>query len=204
MKKLNKCFKNNDQLLNLNWNKHFYSFEDNIKIIIVLTSLYENNIITINKLKGQLKALKAGTLTKTKNTFHCNINNEWYDHESFSVIYKDLFNFCNISFIKLIEILQLYSGKNYNYCINIIRESIFKPLLNTFSNSDYDYFNHFINTTLIDFPEIKQKGYKYECYECGNYRFEKDHRQTNEKGIEKLNDYFHQYKKGNLSKIPKL
>jgi len=122
-------------------------------------------------------------------------------------VFKDLFityKLDTINISTLINTIQLYLNKNYNYCIDYMVSNIYPKLLNTFSYSylDIDYLSQFIDTNLIHFPKIKHKGYCSECYECGNSHFELNHRGTIAQ-IEDIINYFHHYKKGNLTKIPK-
>lgn len=208
----NKKFSINDKIINIYWDRFLYKLDngffqeikDEYKTLIVLAQLYERNIITKEKLIGQLKSLKKKELTRFKKTYHCTINDKWYNNEPFTEVLKDLYS-SEVTFIKLIEILQLYTNKNYNFCINLIIENIIKPLLESFSNSyySYDYFSQIFETNLLGFPEIKQEGYYTECYECGNKHFEPNSRQTVEEGMKQIIDFLHYYKKGNLTKIPK-
>lgn len=210
--KLNKYFDKSDKIYDIDW-YHFLDrldcyypvkINDEYKTLIVLTGLYENNIISKEKLKGQLKSLREKALTKFKKTYHCTINNQWYNDEPFSNVLKDLYE-SEISFIKLIEVLQLYTNKNYNYCINLIVENILSPLLRYFSDhTSYRYFDDIFKTTLSDFPDIESEGTYSKCYCCGNNRFERSEELTFNLGLEKIKDFFHYYKKGNLTKIPRL
>lgn len=202
MSKLNKVFTKNDKIINISWGKSIHHLGIEMQILLVLTSAYVNKTITLEKLKGQLSSLRKGTLQKFKQTYHCGINNRWYNDESASEVFKDIGCNNEISYDDLIEVLQLYTGKNYNYCINMIIDSIIRPLLNYFSNSYYNYFNQIFSTNLSEFPELKQKGYETHCYECGHRHFESDSKRTREQ-ITEITDFFHNYKKGNLTKIPK-
>lgn len=201
----NKKFTINDKIENISYDRFLYYLEEEIMVLVVLTGLYEQNIITLDKLKGQLSSLRKGDLLKHKRTYHCDINNKWYSHEPAKEVFKDLSkDITSVNYIKLLEVLQLYTTKNYNYCINLIINSIIKPTLNRFSQSSYsyDYFSQLFSTNLTDFPKIKIEGYRSECYECGSSHFVADERATRNK-INTIVEFFHLYKKGNLTKIPK-
>lgn len=209
IKFMNKVLTEHDKINNIRWNNIVYTLEKEMIAIIVLTKLYEKNIITREKLMGQLQSLRVGTLTEFKKTHHCTINDKWYNEEHFTDIFEDLFHYreinsqISVSYPKLLEVLQLYSNKNYNFCINTIVDQIIKPTLVYFSNSSYDYFIQLFETSLNNFPTIKQEGYRSECSCCGSSEFQSDSKRTREEGIEKIKNLFHQFKKGNLSKIPK-
>jgi hypothetical protein len=199
----NKIFKPTDKIINIKWDTYYYSVPHEFLVLIVLTSLYENNVITLDKLKGQVRSLRDKQLLKYRNTYHCDINDRWYNDVGMMEVFEDLFNIKQVSFLKLIEVLQLYTNTNYNYCINLIIGKIINPLLDRFTYSThYDYFGQLFTTTLYDFPNILHKGYKSECYECGASRFTNDEKKTKEQ-ISQIIDYLHYYKKGTLTKIPK-
>ena len=200
----NKQFFSTDTIEIISWDRTLYPLEHEIIAIIILAGLYENGTITREKLMGQLQSLRKGELLKFRKTYHCTINNRWYSDEPFTEIFKDLLAFKRVSYVKLIEVLQLYNNKNYNYCINVIVNQIIQPLLNYFASQyhSYDYFSQIFITDLKDFPKIEQKGYRSECWECGNTHFSSDIRRTKEKGTEQIISFFHNYKKGNLTKNP--
>ena len=109
-------FTKTDNFYFWHYDRGLWYLEDEIVIFLILSGLYERNIITLDKLKGQLKSLKEGTLQQYKKTYHCTINDKWYNDEPARNIFKDLFeqyelNYINI--IKLIEVIQLYTNKNY-------------------------------------------------------------------------------------------
>lgn len=203
---MNKIFNNQDNFFFWSWDRGLWYLEDEIVILLILSGLYERNIITLDKLKGQLKSLKEGKLQQYKKTYHCTINDKWYNDEPSIEIFKELYTnykLEHISIIKLIEVIQLYLNKNYNYCIDFIISNIFPRFLNSFSNSQGEVsFNNYIDVQIEDFPSIKIKGYKSECYECGNEHFTSNHRETISQ-IDDIIEFFHEYKKGNLLKIPK-
>lgn len=202
----NKKLKLEDSFYFWHYDRGFCYLEDEIFILLVLSELYNKDIITLDKLKGQLKSLKKGDLQKYKRTYHCTINDKWYNDEAAREIFKDLFESYKLNYISiktLIEVVQLYLNKNYNYSIDFIVSNIFVRLLNSFSNlQGKDSFNNYIDVQMDNFPEIKIKGYETECYECGSNHFNVDHRQTIAQ-IDDIINFFHQYKKGNLLKIPK-
>lgn len=199
----NKEFGLNDKII---FKKPFIlnNLENDIYILVVLSMLYEREIITLNKLKGQLKSLRKGDLQKYKRTFHNSINNRWYNDISAMNIFEELyaeFNLGVISISKLIEVVQLYTNTNYNSCINFIVSNILKLSLESFSNSTYTYLSEILEVTIESFPLIKHVGFKDECPFCGREHYHIDTRLTKER-IQDIVKFFHPYKRGNLDKIP--
>lgn len=203
---MNKIFNNQDNFFFWSWDRGLWYLEDEIVILLILSGLYEKDIITLTKLKGQLKSLKDNKLQQYKKTYHCTINDKWYNDEPARKVFKNLYEqykLEHISIIKLIEVIQLYTNKNYNYSIDFIISNIFPRLLNSFSNRQGEVsFNNFVDVQIDNFPKIEIKGYKSECYECGSSHFEANHRKTVSQ-IDDIIEFFHKYKKGNLLKIPK-
>lgn len=181
----------------------FYSYDIEYYILVVLIGLHYNKIIDDNKLKGQLKSLRDGTLNKRKNNYHCKINNKWYNDESPRYIFDDLSQLIpqtNISFNEFIKYIQLYENKNYNYCLNIIFRVYLKEIYDKW-NPEYNYSFKDINPfKLKDFPNIVaiHKNYEY-CEYCGHIHTAVE---KNINDINNINNYIHHMKKGNLSKIP--
>lgn len=56
-------------------------------ILLVLSCLHHEKKISDAKLKGQFQALRKGTLQRKKNTYHCTINNSWYNDENITEIW---------------------------------------------------------------------------------------------------------------------
>lgn len=201
----NKEFKSSDRIENISWGRFLCYLEGEAMALIVLASLYESNVITREKLKGQLSSLRKGNLLKRKGTYHCEINDRWYSYEPASNVFKDLSERTgSVSYDGLIEVLQLYTGKNYNYCVDYVVGNIIKPTLNRFANSyvSYSYLSELFCTNIEGFPRIEHSGYQSECNCCGGSNFEVDYRGTLMQ-ISKIIDFFHRYKKGNLVKIPR-
>ena len=84
-------FKTDDVLIIQSWNRTLWYLEDEIVTLLILSELYNRKIITLDKLKGQLKSLNKGYLLKHKGTYHCTINNQWYSDEPAKNVFKDLF-----------------------------------------------------------------------------------------------------------------
>jgi len=215
-KKFNRFFDRNDTFKGIPFDS--YELSDEAKALIMLTSLYCTGKITRVKLLGQLKALREGTLTRYKSTYHCKITNKWYSFASFTDILEGLNDrnsyLPEMGYNNLIEVIMLYTNKGYNYSINYIVDYIITPFLELWKRSDYEssdfgsgrFAGAYFETSIKDFPILKKFEFGYNecdyscccCCSCKSYRYEAD-----EKAREKIINYFHQYKKGDLTKIPK-
>lgn len=74
----------------ININKWFGYIELEGSMLLILSLLHIEGKITDQKLKGQFAALRNGTLQAPKRTYHCDINDQWYNSEPVSDIWSDL------------------------------------------------------------------------------------------------------------------
>lgn len=212
-KKFNRLFRREDTIQGLPY--HTYLLSDEVCALISLTSLYKKKRITRDKLLGQLKALREGTLTRYKKTYHCKITGSWYNEAPFVEILEGLCNSSRlpeVSYNDLIEVISLFANKGYNYSINYIVSSIVLPCFNRWSRVENNnavfgtgnYAGGYFQTNLIDFPEIEKVEYRESnCCCCGCCCSSYISYEVEDNAKEKIINYFHNYKKGNLSKIPK-
>lgn len=186
------------------FNKLNLPFNNDVNYVLVLSLLHLKGIIKDEKLKGQFQALRKGTLTKVKGTYHSSINNRWYSHDNPIEIFNDYLKIVHSHEMSIEEVLKyfnMYFNKGHNYSVNVFMNNIVSPLLNSWNPKwDDEYFEQYSS---IQFPNLnlKCKSYSSECYSCGSTHTEYD---TSHYDIRKqLTEYFHSIKKGNLSKIPK-
>jgi len=171
-------------------------------ILLVLSTLHYEKKITDAKLKGQIRALRAGTLQRVKNTHHCDITDRWYNNDSVYEIFEDVITLKGVNtipFKEFIKYISLFENKGYNYAVNTFGIEYIYPLFQNW-NPEYNDDNFGVH---IQFQIEGIKGYTdgYNCYECGSY-----HSTTNKNvssNIELLNEWLHTQKKGNKMRIPR-
>ena len=180
-------------------NYSYFNFNNVDFILIVLTGLYERGIISRKKLIGQLKSLRNNNLLNKKNTYYCSINNSWY-HGVYGIeIFKELYenyNLYKISIVKLLEVIQLYFNKKYNYCINYLVHKIIKNLFDRFKSYNYSNFIFDLNVEfkIDNFPKVEYKYYETYCNCCGKKMYELNKSDT-EKEFNYIINFFKDYKK---------
>ena len=177
-----------------------YNIPTKYKILLVLAVLHNESKISDKKLKGQIQSLRKGELEKYKKTYHCSINNRWYNQVPALEVFEDCLKLTsrNIPFDKILYYIQLFENKGYNYSLNIFGREYIYNLYNEW-NPEYtdksfsDYIGFFI-------PNINITKESHFCYECGHthYSFNKD----STKNIQTISEWLHTKKKGNLKKIP--
>ena len=163
---------------------------DESKLFILLVVFHRNKLISDHSLKDLLGNLKAGKLNRRVGTFHCKLNNVWYNDESILNIYIDvLSNVRGETDIPMKDFLQYvnrYLNKPRNYCIDFIIGNYIIPFVNSYAMNHYncsDYerdevirfmrlFN--ISSTLttenyVSYDKFQTTGYC--CYDCdGSYK----------------------------------
>ena len=179
---------------------------DEYFILFALSVLKKTGKISEAKFKGQIMALRNKTLLTKKNTYHCTINNRWYDREPVIVPFVDCleeFYVVNITIEDLVKDIQYYHNSNYNFAINTFVTCYLYICLDQF----YPYSKHqlFTNYCGIDLPftfiAVFDSSY-CDCCGHGSDSNEFNIRETRNKFKALANPYFHSQKKGNLSKIP--
>lgn len=170
-------------------------------ILLVLATLHYEKKITDAKLKGQFQALKKGTLQKKKGTYHCTLNDHWYNDETayyvFTEVCEDMY-LKEIPFKKFLEYIQLFEGANYNYALNVFGSEYLYPIFNSW-NPEW-HVRDFYNYADFAIPGVVVSDYSHYCYECGSKHTDISKNET--ENLKTINQWLHNQKKGNLSKIP--
>lgn len=189
---------------------NIYNMHDEYYILYVLAMYYHHGKITEEKYKGQIRSLRAGNLQKSKGTYHCALNDRWYDHESAHSVFREVLdnldkNYMYVTGDQLIETIMLYTGKNYNFAVNVLYEEYVKKMLEHWSNYTHWEDDEFgttykLNINVYIKPEMT---IGCRCWECGRGSDEVDSSASFRKGEKELLDYFHTQKRGNLQKIPR-
>ena len=175
----------------------------NIKytILLVLATLHYEGKITDEKLKGQFQSLRKGELQKKKKTYHCGINDQWYNDESVLTIFQEIVSdkgLKQIPFVNFIKYIQSFENVNYNYALNVFGTEYIYLIFNYWNpewhSLAFDDFSGFY------IPGVKITDYSHSCYECGHTH--KDISKNETENLKIINEWLHNKKKGDLKKIP--
>lgn len=191
----------------MDWNR-----PNEIPYLLITVFLRHENIINHEKMMAMFRGIKDGSLDKTRNTYHCKINNKWYSQEPMLSILKEAFyyhfpNGCSMEFKYFIPYLITYLNKPRNYAIDFFMSNVVESALRSYAvryNSDYAAVESFgigHVLTYYDYDRYEPSGYccedcdgDYERYkesEFRNYYFEQ-----NLKDLKKqFSDALHKYKK---------
>ena len=142
--------------------------------------MHKNGIINREKMIAMFRSLREGTLLRYVNTYHCNINDKWYNGESMIDVLEDVFKGAKpiqheqIDFDEMLSYLNLYLNKPKNYCIDYIYSRFVNPLIQSFGGyaRQLDTIQSFgINCrvhSIIAFENFSPSGYC--CDDCdGDY-----------------------------------
>lgn len=176
-------------------------FQTKYMILLVLAVLHKEGKITDAKLKGQLQALRKGTLQKNRRLYHCELNDSWYnDNEPVLRIFTEVASdkcVNSISYQDLLVYINQLEQKGHNHALNVLGSEYIYPIFNSWSPK---YKSSFHDCLGFMIPGVEAKISKSTCYECGHEHSTVDKNKT--KNLKIMNDWIHQQKKGNLSKIP--
>lgn len=177
------------------YNNHipFGKSENNKTLFLIILFLYHNKVINRQRFLALSKQIKENKMDRRVNTFHCTINDKWYNDETILYIYLDVFSNKKISkldipFEEALPILQLHTGKNKNYTIDWFFYEFIQPIIEKYEQSGH-YFSvnewgieqslQMMQTFGVDFNKSNMKPFHqwkdgnvsgYCCEDCdGDY-----------------------------------
>lgn len=149
------------------WDLRYYpEIHHNLVVFLIITHLHLQGKINDKKMQAMFSSLKKGTLLRKVNTYHCKINNRWYNDEGMFSILCEVYNEVCIRKDLDIEVVLKYLNKflnaNRNYCINYIYIEFILPLFNNLSDPK--------NVKLLKTFELKKFNVNYVSYEEADKR----------------------------------
>lgn len=135
----------------------FGKSENNKTLLLIISFLYHAEVINRARFLALSKQIKENKMDRRVNTFHCTINDKWYNDERTLDIYLDVFNYPNkivdagkarrynlswndIDFKDFLPILMLHTGKNKNFTIDWFFYEFIQPILEKYEQSGH-YFS---------------------------------------------------------------
>jgi hypothetical protein len=159
-------------------NHYNYVIEDRNIILLIIIHLHINKKINDVKLKASFKNYRNRTLNRLVNTYHCRINNKWYNDEQMKTIYLDIYEDIekkDLTIEQVLPYINLLLNKNKNYCIDFIYKQYVEPIssLTYYSYGEVlEIFDSFKikGIELISFEDAIGLGDGYCCEDCsGDY-----------------------------------
>lgn len=184
------------------WYRRFECYIDlKYLILLVLADLHYNKKITDEKFKGQMSALRKGTLQRHKGTYHCTITDRWFNDESAYEVFLDCLEIKGSSLLPFdvfIKYIQEFENKNYNYALNVFGSEYIYRMFNQWNPEGYvQDFPEFIE---FDIPNIYISDTSCTCDYCGCTQHNVD--KNSYHNIKVISEWLHSMKKGNKDKIP--
>jgi hypothetical protein len=153
-----------------NFNGYWYSSEYNIEdeniALLCIINLHLDKKINDTKLLALFKQYNNKNLIRKVNTFHCKINNKWYNDENTLNIYIECYNeFClkrDLDIETCLKYFNLLLNKNKNYCIDFLYFNFCEPLINNIIH--YDRFNDSVINILTETLSIRENKMSFESF----------------------------------------
>jgi len=167
-----------------------YPLPEKSVLFLIIVQLHLCKIINDKKLNAMLKSLKDNSIMRQIGTYHCKINNKWYNKYDYpntmsDIIVKAYRDTCSNPISYDLEVLLKYVHKftnaNRNYNIDWIYHEIIYPYVR---NLDTD--ESIIAIQLFEIPNVhiityeeadnrNELGFGYCCDDCDgdfeNYKF---------------------------------
>lgn len=153
---------------------NYTNISNNDIAILAVFKLHHDKIINDDRLKAYCAQYRNNTLVRKINTYHCRINNEWYnDTSSFEPLMDSYFHKCDgvdLPVDVLLGYLNKLLNRNKNYCIDHLYFTYYKPIINQCdapSDIAFSSFNHdldFPSYEYLDSKGILSSGYC--CRDC--------------------------------------
>jgi hypothetical protein len=162
--------------------------EDNDKLFLLVVALHYNKIIDDAKFAGKMKSLREGKLNRRINTYHCNINNEWYSDDRMVNVLEDVWIKSkvvknNIPLKTFLIYINKLLNKPQNYCVNYCYTQFIKPIVERYNvrsygswDNDFYYNDNCIklidkfgfNLNVVTFSKFEMNNYcsGYCCEDC--------------------------------------
>jgi hypothetical protein len=166
--------------------RDYNSFYNNTHIentditVLLISLLHHNGKINDEKLNAMFSSLRKGKLLRRINTYHCKINDQWYNDTDMFSILMDVYSNVSLSKEMTLEIflgyLNRYHNKNKNYCLDVVYFNYIEPLINNVES--YPHYNILKNFDVLegevltyeDALEKKDLGCGFCCEDCdGDY-----------------------------------
>ncbi len=167
-----------------------YNIEREHRAFLIICFMEKKGMINKERRKSMFHSLREDRLLRFINTYHCKINDKWYNSESMidilmDVIGKSSEKSANLSLDEVLAYANLFLNKNRNYCIDWLYESIIKPCV---QSARYEYkgaenilaeFGLKIHEKYIPYRDFEPHGYccedcdvEYGEYKASQYRAE--------------------------------
>jgi len=144
--------------------------DDNDIAILAIFHLYHNKSINDDRFKAYCKQYKNDTIIRRVNTYHCEINDKWYnDTSTFEPILESYSEKCGnleLSTDDILKYLNKLLNMNKNFCIDHLYYKYYKPVI------DYTLPNNIPSDNDLGLPSYEELDNRdilsngYCCKDC--------------------------------------
>jgi hypothetical protein len=156
---------------------NYSSVQDEDIAILALINLHMNNKINDTRLKALFSQYRNNTLIRKINTYHCKINNKWYnDCITFECIMDSWKELCDnkgdFDIETCLKYFNLLLNKNRNYCIDHFYFNYIQPIIRGYENwRGFELLNslNLYDNTFMSYEKFEdtwQATSGYCCSDC--------------------------------------
>jgi hypothetical protein len=153
-------------------NEHTYSpLEEEGVLFLSTILLHYSQHINRDKMLGMFNSIKGG-MFHFKKTYHCTINDKWYNDELGTYIMKDVLeSFMGISdipFDEVVKYVNLYLNNPKNYCIDWTYSHLIEPVITHYNKKKWASYIG-LSTEYLTYEEADLKydlSSGYCCEDC--------------------------------------
>jgi hypothetical protein len=160
---------------NGDWYTNYTEISNADVAILAIFHLHDQKIINNDRFKAYCKQYNDKSLIRRVNTYHCKINDTWYNDDSTFTAILDSYNEkcqrVDFSVDKMLTYLNKLFNKNRNFCVDHLFFNYVNPVLwNLASYSVNELFKSFdFGTSYRTYDEVERTGdlsFGYCCSDC--------------------------------------
>lgn len=196
-----------------NWNSGYCNYSDidnNDLAILAIFHLHQQKKINDERLNAYCKQYNNNTICRKVKTYHCKINDKWYnDSSTFTAIMDSYNELCikqDLNLETMLTYLNRLLNKPRNYCIDHLYFSYVRPIITRLESTyGIELFNSLnVKTTFKTYEEMDNNGNLssgYCCKDCdgclGEYKRNRYNSYLGYNYIEKLEKEIKSYLNNN-------
>jgi hypothetical protein len=141
--------------------------------VLLISMLHHSGKIPYEKMLGMFRALRAGTLMKTRTHYRCTIDKRWYQNEPPFEIFLEILGYCELDVKKFLEYyVRLYLNKHPVHSYWFVR-SLLLDLFQAYSSESIVGILRRMNfqpaneiKTYYESEESDELSWGYCCSDC--------------------------------------
>lgn len=173
-------------------NERQYWLSEEMVTFLIIINLHYHEKINMDRKVALLSSLKKGTLLRKVNTYHCKINDKWYNDEKMYDILNHVYDsMCPKTEMPLDVFLKYANGylnMNKNYCIDWLYFEMIQPMIDKNEFEGLHWALRSFNVDGIDDAlklsnDANSRDYHCDYCGCGGHEYDhiRDYKNSNQK-----------------------